>query len=424
MTVNTAGEDEHSVTAMSGDFRLWSIGWTPDGTALLCSIRKTVENRLLFYVTEISLENGKETIILPLQEKNIFSSIWLPDKSAMLLTVRETSADIRQIWQYFPASQEWRRVTNDNNSYKHVNLTRDGKTIFSNQESRLAAIWLSDGILSEKNAFGKKTSVINRDDFRQITDGISNFDRLGWLADGRFMYSTTENGKETLFTINADGTNARQITNGEDGLWIAPGVTGNGQNISFLSSRTGTKQVWRIDGDGKNPTKMTETNLMIQSARILRDNATVMYAAFQAGATFLFRQTADGQTTQLTESDTGFWAISPDEKLLAVEILDKTTRKYHIELRSLDDGKTIKTYDFSPTRQLSFTPDSKNLAYDATNGDAGQIILQPLDGDPRALTDFQTDNIFSFSWSPDGARLAVIRGKQLNDAVLIKPNDR
>ncbi len=424
-TVNTAGEDEHPVTAMSGDFRLWSIGWTPDGTALLCTIRKTVENRLLFYIAEISPENGKETIILPLQEKNIFSSVWLPDKSAMLVTVRETNADIRQIWQYFPASQDWRRVTNDNNSYKTINLTRDGRAIVSNQESRLAAIWLSVGILRENNASGKKLSVINRDGFRQITEGVSNFDKLGWLADGRFMYSATENGKETIFTINADGSNARQITNGEDGLWIYPTVTGDGQNICFLSSRAGTKQVWRIEADGKNPTKMTDTNLLIQSARILRDNATVIYAGYQAGTTVLFRQTADGQTTRLTESDTGFWAISPDEKLFAAEILDKTTRKYHIELRPLEGGKTIKTYDFLPTRQMSFTPDGKGLAYNLTNGDADQIMFQSIEGgEPHALTDFQTDNIFSFSWSPDGTRLAIIRGKQLNDAVIIKPNDR
>ena len=424
-TVNSNGEDERAITTMSGDFRLWSIGWTPDGTALICSIRKTVENKLLFYVAEISLENGQETIILPLQEKNVFSSVWLPDKSAMLLIVREPNADIRQIWQYFPASQEWRRVSNDNNSYKYINLTRDGKTIVSSQESRLAAIWLSDGTLPETNISEKKPSVINRDNFRQITDGISSFDKLGWLADGRLMYSTTENGKETIFTINADGTNARQITNGEDGIWILPSVAGNGQNICFLSSRSGVRQVWRIDADGKNSTKMTDTTTSISSARILRDNSTVIYLTQnKSGETTLFRQTPDGQTTQLTESDTNFWAISPDEKLLATEILDKNTRKYHVELRSLEDGKTIKTFDFTPARQMSFTPDGKNLAYDVANGDASQIMLQPLDGERRALTDFQTDNIFSFSWSPDGTRLAIIRGKQLNDAVLIKANDR
>lgn len=410
---------------MPDSFRLWSIAWTPDGTNLICSIRKIIEQKFLFYVAEISPETGKEKVILSPQDKNIFGSVWLPDKSAMLLVVREPNADIRQIWQYFPASQEWRRVTNDNNSYKNITLTRDGKTIVSNQESRLSAVWLTDENGSEMISADKKSSAINRNSFRQITDGISNFDRLGWLADGRLIYSATENGKELIFTINADGTNACQITNGEDGIWISPNVTGNGQNISFLSSRSGIRQVWRIDADGKNPTKMTDTSSPISSAQILRDNSTVIYVAnSKTGNTVLFKQTPDGQTLQITESDTDYWAISPDEKLLAVDVLDKTTGKYQIELCSLEDGKIIKTFNFSGNRQMIFTPDGKNLAYDVANGDTGQIRLQPLDGEPRALTDFQTDKIFSFSWSPDGTRLAILRGKQLNDAVLIKTDDR
>lgn len=425
-TANANGEDEHIVTTLPTDVRLWSIRWTPDGTALLCAIRKTVEGKPLYYVVEISAENGKEAVILPAQEKVIYGAEWLPDKSAVLLVIRETNADIRQIWQYLPASQEWRRITNDNNSYKTVNVTRDGKNIITSQESRLAAIWLSEGNLPDKNSPDKKSPPISRDNFRQITDGVSSFDRLGWLADGRLVYSMTEDGKETIFTINSDGANTRQITNGEDGIWITPNIAGNKQNISFLSSRSGGKQVWRIDSDGKNLVKMTEINSPVFNAHILRDNSTVLYSTQSTpDGTLLYRQTPDGQTTRLTDSDTGFFAVSPDEKLLAAEILNKNTRKYQVELRSLEDGKTIKIFDFLSARQISFTPDGKNLAYNTNRGDTSQIMLQPLDGgEPHTLAEFQTDEIFSFDWSPDGTRLAVIRGKQLNDAVVIRASDR
>lgn len=417
-TINTDGEDERPVMTVPVNSRLWSIRWTLDGSSLLCSIRRLVDDKNLYYIAEISPETGKETVILPPQEKIINGAEWLPDKSALLVVVREDNADIRQIWQYFPASQEWRRITNDNNYYQSANITRDGKTIFSTQISRLAAIWTADGTLSSDN----KSLTISRNNFRQITDGVSSFDKVIWLSDGRLAYSATEDGKETIFTINADGTNARQITNGDDGLWIFPNVSGNGQNICFLSSRSGTRQVWRIDLDGKNPVKMTEAASPPQEARILRDNSTVYYAgAMKTGGTVLFKQTPDSQVTQLTDSDTGYWAISPDEKLLAIQILDKATRKYHVELRSMEDGKIIQIFNINPARQLIFTPDGKNLAYDTKIDDVSQIMLQPVEGgEPHLLTDFQMDDIFSFGWSFDGTRLAVIRGKQLNDAVLIK----
>jgi DNA-binding winged helix-turn-helix (wHTH) protein/Tol biopolymer transport system component len=425
-TINTDGEDERTTTNLPADSRLWGLSWTPDGTALLCTIRKIIGDKRLFYASEISPETGNETIVLPAQEKPVFGASWMPDKSSLLLVMRESNADIRQIWQYFPASSEFRRVTNDNNSYQLASLTRDGKNIVATQQSRLAAIWLSKENLPDRNITGGKQTLINRDDFRQITDGINNFDRLSWLADGRLIYSGVEDTKETIFTINAIGANARPITNGEDGIWIFPNVANNGQNVCFISSRSGTAQAWRIDADGKNAVKMTEASSQVNEARILRDNSTVIYLmSTKSDGTNLFRQTADGQIAQLTESDTGAWAISPDEKLFAAEILDKNTHKYHVELHSLADGKIIKTFDFAPVRQMIFTPDGRNLSYDAKPGEASQIMLQPIEGGaPYALTDFQADEIFSFDWSKDGMRLAIIRGRQPVDAVLIKAVER
>ncbi len=425
-TVNTDGEDERTVAELPGGLTLLGINWTPDSTAILCTVRKVIENKPLYYVSEMSAENGQETVVMPPQERIIFGAVWMPDKSAILVTMREPNADIRQIWQYLPDSKEWRRVTNDNNSYKYVNLTRDGKNIVTHQESRLSAIWVTNDLAIEKKTPEKKSLLNNADNFRQITEGVNNYDWLSWLADNRLLYSTTDESKEMIFTVNADGSNARQVTNGEDGIWIFPNATSDGQHISFLSTRMGVKQGWRIDEDGKNPTRITQTDTPISNVRILRDNSTVIYATQQmGGGNRLFKQTGDGQITQLTEADSGTFAVSADEKLLALEILNKNTGKLHTEVRSLEDGAILKTFEFESRRQLRFTPDGKNIAYDAMQGESGQIMIQPLDGaEPFVLTEFQNDEIFSFDWSPDGKYFAVIRGKQLSDAVLIKTGNR
>lgn len=424
-TVNSDGENEQPITTFPSGLTLLGASWTPDGNSVLCTLRKIVEGKPLFYISEIAADGGRETVILPPQEKIIFGAIWTPDKNAILLTVREPHADINQIWQYLPSSAEWRRVTNDSNSYKYVSLSQDGKTIVSMQISRLAAIWLTSDLPIEKKNPEKKSLLNNSDSFRQITEGSNNLDWLSWLADNRILYSSTDESEETLSTINADGTNHRKITGGEDGIWIFPNATGGGEKISFISSRTGIKQVWRIDADGKNPVQMTESDRSVFGALILRDNSTVIYAVQQSKGMFLFKKTAAGQVTQLTDTDTGAFAISADEKILAMEIADKATGKSRTELRSMEDGKVIKAFDFVSRRQLRFTPDGKNLAYDATYGELSQIMIQPLDGgEPFPLTDFQSDDIFSFDWSRDGNRLAVIRGKQLSDVVLIKSNNR
>ena len=45
---------------------------------------------------------------------------------------------------------------------------------------------------------------------------------------------------------------------------------------------------------------------------------------------------------------------------------------------------------------------------------------QPLDGGPpKQVTDFKSDEIFSFAWSRDGKQLALARGVETGDVVLI-----
>jgi hypothetical protein len=49
------------------------------------------------------------------------------------------------------------------------------------------------------------------------------------------------------------------------------------------------------------------------------------------------------------------------------------------------------------------------------------IWTQPLDGGPaRQITNFQSDHIFWFEWSPDGRQLGVSRGAITSDVVMIR----
>lgn len=57
--------------------------------------------------------------------------------------------------------------------------------------------------------------------------------------------------------------------------------------------------------------------------------------------------------------------------------------------------------------------------YSAGTFNSSSLWRQPLDGgNPQKLIDFP-DRVFNFAWSHDGKNLAVTRGKQPGDAVLI-----
>lgn len=70
---------------------------------------------------------------------------------------------------------------------------------------------------------------------------------------------------------------------------------------------------------------------------------------------------------------------------------------------------------------LRWTPDARALTFVDTTGGVSNIWSLPLDGGkPVQLTDFKTDQIFWFDFSRDGKQLAVSRGTQTSDVIMIK----
>lgn len=407
VTMNLDGSDSRQIWTNTDQTRLWDVKYSPDGTNILFAIRKQLPDKMVYYVAEIPVEGGAEKIILPEQEKQIAHAIWLPDKSSLLLSVRELNAEIRQIYQYFPNTGQWKRVTNDDASYRGFSLTKDGKTLVASQETRVSSIWTAD-----------RDSL----DFKQIMPGAHYLINVSWTVDNRIAYSIVENSREKIQIMNADGSGIQNLTAGDDGIWVFPDASSDGKHIVFASLRSGQRQIWAMDSDGKNPYQLTDEQANIDNGKLLSDGKTLLYVkAINSQLWVLVKQIGDGQKINLTETHTGRWSVSPDEKLFAVEVQNPKTKKNEIIVKSLETNETLKTFDFEPSRVMRWTRDGKALTYEISKGDSSEIMLQPLNGGaPKAFFNFRSENIFDFDWSFDGKNIAIVRGKHLTDAVQLK----
>lgn len=73
------------------------------------------------------------------------------------------------------------------------------------------------------------------------------------------------------------------------------------------------------------------------------------------------------------------------------------------------------------TNTMSFTPDGKSVAYIFRDRGVDNIFVQPLDGSAgHQITNFTSENIAEFQWSPDGKALAVARTHDTSDVVLLR----
>ena len=71
-------------------------------------------------------------------------------------------------------------------------------------------------------------------------------------------------------------------------------------------------------------------------------------------------------------------------------------------------------------RGFHWSPDGKAIVYIDTVGGVSNLWRKPLDGGAaKQVTDFKTEQIYTFAYALDGKTLALSRGSDTPDAVLI-----
>jgi len=119
--------------------------------------------------------------------------------------------------------------------------------------------------------------------------------------------------------------------------------------------------------------------------------------------------------------------MSTDGTSLAyvVEVVNTDTQEAarKIALFNLESPISPRLLDANPqiSGTVQFTPDKKAVAYPIRDSGVDNLWVQPLDGSAgRLITNFKSDQIAGFHWSPDGKKIAVLREHWESVVVLIE----
>jgi len=202
-------------------------------------------------------------------------------------------------------------------------------------------------------------------------------------------------------------------------------MVANGHFVVFASGCTDKRPIWRMDLDGANPRQLTSGN-DDYLPDCSPDGRWVVYASVVAGKWTLWKAPMDsGEAVQLTDGPSYSPAISPDGKLIADTYSDAQNRS-KIGIIPFKGGSPTKVLEppanasFALGPGLGWGADGRALTYVVSRGGVSNIGSQPIDGaPPKPVTDFQSENIFSFDWSPDGKQLAMARRTEASNVVLM-----
>jgi Tol biopolymer transport system component/DNA-binding winged helix-turn-helix (wHTH) protein len=396
--------------------------FSPDGKHIATVVLKQGGYVRSSQLIIVETENGKvEEIDTPALQQ-LEQVVWLPGDSRALLVVGREPAKFFQLWWLDLSSRELKRVTNDLNSYRNLSISADGKKILARHHITFSHIWLA-----------------SREDLlkaRQLTFGNMNRDGtvgLVFSPDGSLIYTSRIYGDIDLWHLNPKDESRRQLTEKVGDSNIEPTVSPDGNTVFFNSTRSGALRLWRMDIKGENQTQLTFTENETERFPQVSPDGRWLYF-IQRGrnvSTIQRKSLSDGKTEILFKDERAvpdaFLALSPDGRFLAFD--NSTARKngagkeeFQIGVIPTEGGSEPRFFNLSSSpRIVRWSSDAQSFDYAENNPEGAKIWRQSLDSSqPRKLVlELPDERIFYFAWSPDGKSLAVARGKQTDDAVLL-----
>lgn len=385
--------------------------WSPDGKTIACVIGRDTLGSGPAHVAEVHVADGTLTPITTKGWYDIRRVAWLQDKGGLLILAADQAPafNAQQIWHISYPGGEARRITTDIDDYVEMSLSTDSKSLVAVQSNTLSNIWIVPN-LDASQAVQIKSGGDNQ-------EGVIG---LSWTPDGRIVFHSLASGTDDIWIMNGDGSDRRQLTNESANYDLK--VTPDGRYIVFTSERTGAMNLWRMDLDGGNPKQLTSGE-SDYGAAITPDSEWVIYNSSSSGKPALWKVSIDGgNATQISQQLAGDLELSPDGKWIATQYRERAATNWRYALIPFEGGDPIKVFDLPGSGQdVRWAPDGRSLMYRDTRDGVTNIWNFPLDGgSPKQLTEFKTDYIYNFKWSPDGKKLVLARGTTTSNVVLIR----
>jgi serine/threonine protein kinase len=438
LTANLDGSDETIVQILPLDELPRFIAWAPDGKKVTFSAFRLGAD--LGAIKEFDLASKQTELFESFNSDLIFDIAWLPGGRWMLARYGEKGPSYlhSQIGLISRSGGTIQPVTRDTNGYDTLTISADGKTAATVQVKTSSDLSLLPGA-------GMNGNAAHGDGAQANAAGqpvqVQEVHSAAWTSDGKLLISDGQ----AVRRMNPDGSQQSTLLNDPNSWIVDMGRCGESYIVLSWAFHGGTNRtgIWRANADGSNPKQLTN-RVFDQYAVCSADGKWVYYHDSQ-GPHFSMRVLLGGGTAEpVPASDVkgmygmGAEAISPDGKRLVFEAeinvpdgprpaedrlaivnLDSSSQTSPLLLEP--DPRIAESGGTGFTNSLAFTPDGKSVAYIIRDQGVDNIFVQALDGSPgHQITNFTSEHIAQFQWSPDGKSLAVARSHDTSDVVLLR----
>ena len=415
---NIDGSDE-KVLKMAPLPGLDSPAWSPDGNRI--AFISYAESKTPGQISVFDLESGKDSPLTAFADRSFIDLAWVSDGSGLLVNYRDSASGSTNGQLGFVSYPEGRfqSLTNDTRGYQTLSASATSKSMVSIQQQE------SDSAHVQPAAGGTSVQVLGVPNQATIRG-------IDWDGRGNLLVTTAI----SVMRISPDGSQQTTVLSDPGATLLAESACRNGGPILltwYLRNGSSSRNIWRIDPDGSHPKQLTSGKVNDWPVC----SADGKFAYYMDGPTaHIMRIPIDGGASERLEGSVisngfvqGAVNPSPDGRLLPgiASTTDPATQMYttRIALIDVNSSSATSTKFLVPhpgiAAPIAFSPDGKSVVYNIVENGVGNIWTEPIDGSPgHRLSNFTSDRIRTFRFSPDGKSLAVARIHVISDVVLLR----
>jgi dipeptidyl aminopeptidase/acylaminoacyl peptidase len=239
---------------------------------------------------------------------------------------------------------------------------------------------------------------------RRLTSGQS-YDNVNWAPGGANAKIAAEGGGD-IYALNPDGTGGTNLTNTPNTGENEPVWSPDGSKIVYIRE----SDVWVMNANGSGQRNLTRSSAGDGSPRWSPDSRKILFLS--VGGVYVMNADGSGRrrlSTNSTAQGDSDPAWSPDGRLIAFQ------RGHEIYVMNSDGSgqKNVSNHPAGDGFPL-WSPNSTKIAFSTNRKGNPEVYLMGRWGGGKInLTQTPTNEEVARGWSPGGARILFVTGREI-----------